>query len=121
MVKYVSMMAALRSRFRSERSANLTETDYEATVSRYLQDYVDCGKPGFACLVRGPLKSLGTLIAVWRLPCLHLAPSSAGIEAAAIRAPLLRRSRLARAAGFATAVLKLPHEAGQYSLGASKK
>src|SRR5260370_25393292 len=104
MVKYVSMMAALRSRFRSERSANLTETDYEATVSRYLQDYVDCGKPGFAYIVRRPLKSLGTLIALCRLPCLHLAPSSAGIEAPALRPPLFRPSRLGRAARFATAL-----------------
>ena len=62
-------------------------------------------------------RSLRALIALRRLPCLRIAPS-AGIEGAAICAPLLRNSALWRVTGLATAVLSLPYEPGQYSLGA---
>lgn len=125
------MMAFLRSSFggRSSRSAKLTETDHQVRVSRYFEDYVDRGKPGYIYVVRHPFKSLGALIALSRLPCLHVAPSSVGAEGAAIRALLSPRatallsprSMLTRAMGFATAAVRLPFEPGQYSLGASKQ
>jgi hypothetical protein len=123
-------MAFLRSSFggRSSRSAKLTETDHQVRVSRYFADYVDCGKPGYFYVVRHPFKSLSALIALFWLPCLQVAPSSAG-EGAAIRALLSPRatallsprSMLTRAMGFATAAVRLPVEPGEYSLGASKQ
>lgn len=122
-------MTPLRSRFRSNRSARLTEIDYEARVRRYFHDYVDCGKPGYVYIIRHPGKSLGALIALFRLPCLRVAPSSVGIEGTVIRnllsprvtALLSPRSMLTRTTGFATAVLTVPLERGQYSQGASKQ
>ena len=124
-------MALLRSSFggRSSRSVKLTETDHQVRVSRYFADYVDCGKPGYIYVVRHPFKSLGALIALFQLPCLHVAPSSEGAEGADIRALLSPRatallsprSMLTRVMGFATATLWLPLEPGQYSLGASKQ
>ncbi len=121
MVKVPFTIMPLRSRSHSERTTDWTETDHEVTVSQYLQDYFDCGKPGFIYIVRRPLKSLRTLGALCRLPCLRVVLSSTGIEAAAIHAPLSRHSILARAGVSVTAVLRLPHEPGQYSLGASKQ
>ena len=124
-------MTLLKSSFggRSIRSAKLTETDHQVRVSRYFEHYVDRGKPGYIHVVRYPFKSLSALIALLRLPCLHVAPSSARAEGAAIRAVLSPRatallsprSMLTRAMGFATAALQLPLEPGQYSLGASKQ
>jgi hypothetical protein len=71
----------------------------------------------------------GALIALFRLPCLQVAPPSAGIEGTTIRAVLSPRvtallsprSILTRTTGFATAALIIPAEHGQYSLGASKQ
>lgn len=131
MVEPQAVMALLRSSFggRFARSAKPTETDHQVRVSRYFADYVDCGKPGFIYVVRHPFKSLSALIALFRLPCLHVASSSVGAEGAAIRALLSPRvtallsprSMLTRTTGFATAALWLPFEPGQYSLGASKQ
>jgi hypothetical protein len=91
--------------------------DPEVTVSRYFQDYAGQGKPTWSYMMRRLGRSLRALIALCRLPCLRIAPS-AGIEGAAICAPLLRNSALWRVTGLAAAVLSLPHEPGQYSLGA---
>jgi len=126
--QFISMMASLRSRFRSDRSAKLPEIDYEARVRSYFHDYVDRSKPGYVYIARHPRKSLSALIALSRLPCLYVAPSTAGVDGAHIRALLSRsapllspRSMLERLIGFATAALQLPTEPGQYSLGASKQ
>jgi hypothetical protein len=122
-----SIMASLRSRFRSDRSA---EPDYEDRVRRYFHDYVDRGKPpGYIYITRYPGKSVGAFIALFRLPCLHVAPSAVGINGPHIRGLLSQRSAsllsprsmLERLIGFATTGLSLPTEAGQYSLGASKQ
>jgi len=121
MVKPLSVMTSLKWRFRSEPATEWTETENEITISRYLLDYVACGKPGFSYVVRRPLKSMGALIALYRLPCLKVVISSAEIEATAIRAPLSRHYILARVGGLSTAVLKLPDETGHYSLGASRQ
>jgi hypothetical protein len=131
MVEPGGVMAFFRSGLggRFSRSAKLTETDHQVRVSRYFADYVDCGKPGYFYVVRHPFKSLSALIALFWLPCLQVAPSSAGAEGAAIRALLSPRatallsprSVLTRTMGFATAALRLPLEPGQYSLGASKQ
>jgi hypothetical protein len=123
------MMASLWSKFYPGRSTRLTETDHQATVSCYFHDYVASGKPGYIYIARHPGKSLGAVIALFRLPCLHVAVSTAGIESAAIRAflsphaaPLLSpRSMPTRLTGFATTALSLPLTAGQYSQGASKQ
>jgi hypothetical protein len=131
----ISMLASLRSRFRTDRSANtdqsakLTTTDYETRVRDYFYDYVDCGKPGYVYVARHPRRSLGAFIALFRLPCLNVAPSPAGFEGAHIRALLSEhsasslspRTTLERLTGLATSVLSLPAEPGQYSLGASKQ
>ena len=87
MAELRAVMALLRSSFggRPSRSVKLTETDHQVRVSRYFADYVDCGKPGYIYVVRHPFKSLGALIALFRLPCLHVAPSSEGAEGAATR------------------------------------
>lgn len=125
------MRVLLRSRFRhcSERSAKFAESDHEATVSQFFQDYVDCGKPGYyGYIVRRPRKCLGALIALFRLPCLYVAPSAVG-EGAAIRATLSPRSAallspratLVRVFGLTTSALRLPLEPGQYSLGRPKQ
>lgn len=104
-----------------DRSAELSKIDHEATVSRYFHHYVDCGKPGYRYIFRHPGKSFTMLVAVSRLPCLYVDSSPAGVEGAAIQAALMRNYTLTRFTGFLTAVLKLPCEVGQYSLGASKK
>jgi hypothetical protein len=100
---------------------SLTETRHELAVSRYFHDYVDRGKPGLVYVVRHPGKTLGALIALRRLSCLRVTPSLVSADGIAIRAGLSSRPALARIAGFATAVLRLPDEPGQYSLGASKQ
>ena len=120
---------SLRSRSPGSRSATSTGTSHEARVWRYFHDYVDCGKPGYVYPIRHPGKSLGALVALFRLPCLRIGPSSVDIEGTAIRASLSPqvtallspRSIVTRLAGFATAVLILPPEQGQYSLGASRQ
>lgn len=122
-------MASPRLRSRLHRSAKPTEINREATVSRYYHDYVDCGKPAWAYIARHPGKSLGALIALLRLPCLYVASTPAGAEGTDIRAlmwpdaktPPSPRSLLRRVTGFATAAISVPHEPGQYSLGASKQ
>jgi hypothetical protein len=128
--KSTPKLASLRSRSRSDRSAKLTETDYEERVRSYFHDYVDRGKPpGYVYIARYPGKSLRAFMALFRLPCLHIAPSSAAIDGVHIRtllsqrsAPVLSpRSGLERLAGFATTALSLPGEPGQYSLGAAKQ
>lgn len=108
-------------RFRSEVPVEWTESDNEFTVLRYVQDYARCGKPGLSFVVRRPLEGLKALVALSRLPGIKVDISSGEIEAAAIRDLLSRHYLLARVGGFAAAVLKLPDEAGQYSLGASKQ
>jgi hypothetical protein len=111
----------VRSRSHAERSAEWTETSYEVRVSQYLQGYFDCGKPGFIYIVRRPLMTLRVLSALCRLPCLRVVPSFTEVEGAAVHAPLSQRSMVARAGGSVLAVLKLPQQPGQYSLGASKQ
>ena len=69
------------------------------------------------------------VIALFRLPCLQVTLSAADIEATTIRdflspqvtASLSPRFVLTRITGFATAILILPREQGQYTLGASKQ
>jgi membrane-associated phospholipid phosphatase len=103
--------------------------DHEARVWRYFHEYVDCGKPGYAYVIRHPGKSLGALLALFRLLSFQVTPSSAGVEGSAIQAVLSSRvtallsprSVLTRLAGFATAVLILPLEPAEYSLGAAKQ
>jgi hypothetical protein len=121
-MRVTSDVAWIGWRFRSEGPAEWTETDNEFTVLRYVQDYVSCGKPpGLSYIVRRPIKGLEALVALFRLPGIRVAISSFETEAASITALLSRHHLLARVGGFAAAVLKLPDEAGQYSLGASKQ
>jgi hypothetical protein len=123
MVETISIMTHLRPGFRrrSERSAEPGSSDHELLLSRYFEDYVASGKPGHFYIVRRPGQSLRAFLALYHLPCLHMASSSEGIEGAAIRAPLVQRSVLARVAGFVTPVLTLPSEPSRYALGASKQ
>jgi len=102
------------------RPGQRRKADPEVTVFRYFQDSGGRGKPAWVYLMRRLGLSLRALIALYQLPCLHIAPS-AGTEGAAIRALLLRNSALWRVTGLATAVLRLPHESDQYSRGAAKQ
>jgi hypothetical protein len=95
-------------------------SDPEITISKYVEDYVDSGKLLRFYIARHFGRSVSALIAQRRLPC-HRIVLSAGTEGAAIRALLLRNSTLWRMTGLLTAVLSLPCEPGQYSLGASKR
>jgi hypothetical protein len=125
MSKTDAMMAFFRSGLGAKQKAELTETNHELTVSRYFQEYVEHGKPGYVYFVRyfvrHPHKSISALIALRRLPRLDLSGSPASADGVAIRAWMSSRSTLARIGGWATAVLSLPDEPGQYSLGASKQ
>lgn len=94
--------------------------DPEATVSGYFRANASSGKSAYAYPIRHLGLSLRALVALYQLPCLHIAPSTE-IEGAAIRGPLLQGSALWRVTGFATAVLTLPQEPGQYSLGAARQ
>lgn len=98
----------------------MQKSDPEVAVSRYFRDCVERGNAAGVFMMRWPGKTLRMLIALGRLPCLRVVPSAA-VEGEAIRALLLRYSSLWRVTGLATAVLSLPHEADQYSLGASKQ
>jgi membrane-associated phospholipid phosphatase len=125
----LDLAASRWSSFSASRSAKLTGSDQEATVWNYFHDYVDCGKPGYSYVLKNLGKSMSAAIALFRLPYLRIAPSSTGVEAATIRDQLSPpasgllspRSIVTRVLGFATGTLILPHEAGQYSLGASKQ
>jgi hypothetical protein len=129
--QFVTAISFLGWRFRRhpDRPAEAAKSSHEVTVSRYFEEYVATGKPGYIYVIRRPFKSLRALVALFRLPCLHVVPSSASVDGAYLRAllsprsaPLLSpRSMLEHAAGFATAGLSLPPEPGQYSLGASKQ
>jgi membrane-associated phospholipid phosphatase len=111
------------------RAAKWTETNCEAKVWEYFYSYVDSGKPGYDYVLRHPGKSFGALAALYRLPCLKVAPSSAGLEGPAVQALasphigslLSPRSVFTGIAGFATSAIILPAEPGAYSLGASKQ
>jgi membrane-associated phospholipid phosphatase len=125
----LDLTASRWSRFAVGQPATLTGDGPEARVWSFFHDYVDCGKPGYIYVLRHLGMSLGALIALFRLPCLQVAPSSANIEATTIRgflspqvtAFLSPRSILTRITGFATATLIVPREKGHYSLGASKQ
>lgn len=119
----MSTITRVRPRFRRhlDRSADPGGSDHELILSRYFEDYVASGKPGHFYIVRRPGQSLRAFLSLYRLPCLHVAPSPDGIEGSAIRAPLVERSVLARVTGFVTPALTLPSEPGGYALGASKQ
>jgi hypothetical protein len=95
-------------------------SDPELTISKYAADYVDSGKPLGYYIARHFSRSVNVLIALHRIPCYHIV-LSARPEAAAIRALMLRHSAPSRIIGLTSTVLSLPHEPGQYSVGASKQ
>jgi len=66
------------------------------------------------------VKSLHVLIALCRLPSLCIAPP-ASLEGTVIHDSLLQHSVCWRITGLATAVIFVPDEVGEYSLGASKQ
>jgi hypothetical protein len=115
----------MRTRFRPilrfSRKAELTEAEHEAVISRYFQDYLDSGDGRYVYVLKHPFRSLSTLTALYRLPCLYLGHSSTGSEGAIAWEILRRYSMLVPGVGFTMTALRLPHEPGQYSLGASKQ
>jgi hypothetical protein len=90
------------------------------TVSKYVEDYIDSGKPLGFYIVRHFSRSVGAFIALRRVPCHKIVPSALP-EGAAIRARILRHSALARITGLTTAVLTLPRDPGHYLIGAPKR
>jgi hypothetical protein len=127
--QWVTAIAFLGWRFHRKPDRPEETVGHELTVAQYFEEYVAADKPGYLYVIRHPFKSLRALAALFRLPCLQVALSSAGDDGTYLRTlltpqsvPLLSpRSVLEHAAGFATAALCLPPEPGQYSLGASKQ
>jgi hypothetical protein len=125
----LDFVAARWSRFTERQPTELTGGAHEARVWSYFHDYVDSGKPGYTYVLRHPVSSLAAGLAIFRLPCLHLTPSAGHREAETIRRtfspptakPFSPRTIVSGISGFAAAALVLPHERGQYSLGASKQ
>jgi hypothetical protein len=99
----------------------LTETEYEAVISRYFQGYLDSGHGRHVYVLRHPVKSFGALTTLRRLPCLYLSPPSPGSECATAWEILRQHSMPVPGVGFIMSALRLPHAPGQYSLGASKQ
>jgi hypothetical protein len=90
------------------------------TVSKYVEDYIDSGRPLVFYIVRHFSRSVDAFIALRRIPCHKIVPS-ARPEGATIRVRISRHSALARITGLTTAVLILPRDPGQYMIGASKR
>lgn len=95
-------------------------SDPAVIVSRYIEDYIDSGRPFGFFVVRHFRRSVGALIALSRTPR-HKILLSDRSEGAAIRAMVLQHSLLARLAGLTTSVLRLPNEPGMYTTGSSKR
>lgn len=95
-------------------------SDPEISISNYVKNYVDSGKSLCSYIVHHFGSSLSTLVALRRLPGQHIV-LSAEAEGAAIRTLLSPHSAFWRMTGLITAVLSLPREPGQYSLGASRR
>lgn len=115
------MRTRSRPRLRFSRKAELTEAEHEAVISRYFQDYLDSGDGRYVYVLKHPFRSLGALTALYRLPYLYIGHSSTGSEGAIAWEILRRYSMLVPGVGFTMSALRLPHEPGQYSLGASKQ
>jgi hypothetical protein len=111
----------LKPRLRSRRQAELTETEHQAVISRYFQGYLDSGHGRNVYALKHPFKSFGALNALHRLSCLVLRSPSPGSEGSIVWEILPRHSMRVPGFGFVMSALRLPHEPGQYSLGASKQ
>jgi len=115
------MTTRFSPRLRFSRQAKVTETEYEAVILSYFQDYLDSGDGRHVYVLKHPFRSLGALTTLYRLPCLYLSHSSPGSEGTITWEILQRHSILVPSVGFIMSALRLPHEPGQYSLGASKQ
>jgi hypothetical protein len=93
----------------------------EPALSDWYTDYVGAGEPGPAHLVRHPVRSLALLAAIGRLPRVQAElpddPAGRGVHHALTRPGPLRTPFGATG----VAVLEIPAEAAEYSLGASKQ
>jgi hypothetical protein len=93
----------------------------EVTLSRYFEQYVARGSPGLRHVVRHPHQTLVALAALSRIPRLT-AELSDSVEAAVIRRFIARPPAIGRTAiRRVAAVLVLPDQASDYSLGHSKQ
>ena len=115
------MRTRFKLRLRSSRPAEPTGTEPEAIMSGYFQDFLDSGRQRHVYVLMHPFRSLRTLTTLYRLPCLHLCPPSRGSEGAIIWEILPQHSMRLPRVGFVMSALRLPHEPGHYSLGASKQ
>ena len=115
------MSPRFKPRLRSSREAERTETEPEAVISEYFQDYLDSGHQRHVYVLMHPVRSLSTLTTLHRLPCLQLGRPAPGSEGALIWEILPQHSMRLPGVGFVMSALRLPHEPGQYSLGASKQ
>ena len=98
-----------------------TDSECEAMLNEYFQDYVALGKPALTYVLRHPRLSLSEFLALHRLPRLS-APLTDTVEGNAIRDGLSRSSLFGRTVlHSATSVLLLPPDRDQYHLGASKQ
>lgn len=100
-------------------AASSALSDPEITISKYIENYIDAGKPLGWYIVRHFGNSMSAFVALRRIPRYKMIFSDQA-EGIAIRAMMLRHSSLSRMTGLITAALSLPYEPGQYSIGASK-
>ena len=94
----------------------------EATVAQYFQDYVADGRRGFRYVLKHPVESYTALAALCRLPkftaVLTDTPDGRGIHKGLSRSsPIVGRTVVQSA----TAVLMVPSNPADYSVGASKQ
>ena len=101
--------------------SNRSRAVREQRLSKYFEDHVARGKPGLPFLARHPIRSAIALVDLYSLPHLVARPSN-DVQGQAVREGLRRPSRIGRTViHSATAVLMLPEDPSEYSLGPSKQ
>ncbi len=114
-------MDAVRTSPTGRSEVRPTLDDRERRLSKYFEDHVEQGRPGLAFLARQPVRAVTALVDLYSQPQLVAQPSD-DLEGRAVRQGLHRTSRVGRSViHSATAVLVLPEEASEYSLGPSKQ
>jgi hypothetical protein len=102
------------------RSAHLPATD-EKTLSEFYADYVTSGAGSFAYLLGHPVATIATVIAIGRLP-IRQAVLPRTLSGRTIHSTLTRPGPLRTPFGVTgVAVLDVPADAAEYSLGAERQ
>ena len=109
------------SRLRSRSTSPSPEVD-EALVARYFEDYVAAGRGGLRYVLRHPVRSVAALVALRRLPevTADLSDSNDGVglhKGLSRSYPIVGRTIV----HSATALVMVPTNPADYSIGASKQ